>query len=191
MRSTYISPTPFHTYLSTAAWKGNNKSLSNSSNSSDEFTTQALSKQLFYLLRERDREQGNTSRASSPILPSWNGPQNRVVHPLSSLSLSNVCKWIRKPDTLCYKNHSYLGNTLRIRLYLHTPGKLCTRHDRVYVHRLCIHSDNCSFTNPALTVHLWWSRYVLRRSVDPYLRFVVKGNEFLKKMWIRSIGFVF
>lgn len=74
-----------------------------------------------------------------------------------SLSLSNVRKWIRKPDTLCYKNHSYLGNTLRIRLYLHTPGKLCTRLDRVYVHRLCIHSDNCSFTNPASTVHLWCS----------------------------------
>lgn len=31
VRSTYIPPTPFHAYLSTAAWKGNNKSLSNSS----------------------------------------------------------------------------------------------------------------------------------------------------------------
>lgn len=57
-----------------------------------------------------------------------------------SPSQTYACKWIRKPDTLCYKNHSYLGNTLllRIRLYLHTPGKLCTRLDRVYVHRLSV-----------------------------------------------------
>lgn len=91
VRSTYIPPTPFHAYLSTAAWKGNNKSLSNSSSRIHPMNspTQALSihRNSYFICSE-----SATASKETPLPPPFSLSKRapKSVHPSLSPFLSRT-----------------------------------------------------------------------------------------------------